>query len=45
MHSTIYNRMLSRPLQVEWAGWRTDICKPSQIITFNGGLDYALVFE
>ncbi len=21
------------------------ICKPSQIITFNGGLDYALVFE
>lgn len=25
----------------EW--WR--ICKPSQIITFNDGLDYALVFE
>jgi SAM-dependent methyltransferase len=22
-----------------------DICKPSQIITFNDGLDYALVFE
>jgi SAM-dependent methyltransferase len=22
-----------------------DICQPSQIITFNGGLDYALVFE
>ena len=21
------------------------ICKPSQIITFTGGLDYALVFE
>jgi SAM-dependent methyltransferase len=25
----------------EW--WR--ICKPDQIITFNGGLDYALIFE
>ncbi len=44
MHSTIYNRMLSRPLQVEWAGWRTDTYK-LVIITFNGGLDYALVFE
>jgi hypothetical protein len=25
------------------AWWK--ICKPSQIITFNDGLDYALVFE
>jgi SAM-dependent methyltransferase len=28
------------PVQAWW-----DICKPDQIITFNDGLDYALVFE
>lgn len=28
------------PVKAWW-----DICKPDQIITFNGGLDYALVFE
>lgn len=28
------------PVQAWW-----EIAKPDQIITFNGGLDYALVFE